>query len=67
MEYADAQQILDNRLFTKLVAQRLETAQNNFESADIDNDRARLQAQVEIRLLKDIVAELEEKCKLHIK
>ena len=67
MEHIDAQQILDNRVFRDLVAQREETALSNFTGADLDNDRARLVAQVQIQLLRDIVDELEQKCKLHIK
>ena len=65
MKHIDARQILDNRFFNELVAQRKETALNNFTSADIDNDRARLVSQVQIQLLRDIVDELEEACKLH--
>ena len=67
MEHIDAQQILDNRVFRDLVAHREETALTNFVGADLDNDRARLVAQVQMQLLRDIVDELEHKCRLSIK
>ena len=65
MEYIDAQQILDNRLFQKLVAQRKEMALTNFMGADLENDRVRLSSAIQLQLLSDIVEELEEKCKVH--
>ena len=52
MKHIDARAILDNRLFNEEYEKAMEVALSNFEGANIDNDRARLEAQITRRTLK---------------
>ena len=52
MKHIGARAILDNRLFNEEYEKAMEVALSNFEGANIDNDRARLEAQVTRRALR---------------